>query len=55
VKPTYNVGYSLCTCKYVEERRKGVTHARMHSLASPRLTGHSVAWRDDGRGRTMCM
>jgi hypothetical protein len=39
------VGYSLCTCKYVEERRKRVTHAHTHSLASPRLTGRGVGRR----------
>jgi hypothetical protein len=34
--PTYKVGCSLCTCKCVEERRKGETHVHR---PSPHLTG----------------
>jgi hypothetical protein len=39
VKTTYKVGCSLCTCKCVEERRKGETRV-LARLASP-----GVAWR----------
>jgi hypothetical protein len=48
-KPTYKVGCSLCTCKCMEERRKGETHAR--SLASPHRAGprQGGAWRGEAR------
>jgi hypothetical protein len=42
------VGCSLCTCKGVEEMKKGETHV-LARLASP-----SGGWRGDGCGRMTC-
>jgi hypothetical protein len=41
------VGCSLCTCKCVEERRKGETHVRARSprLTGPGRAGWGGAWR----------
>jgi hypothetical protein len=44
--PTYKVSCSLCTCKCVEERRKGETHARARL---PRLASPGQAWRGEVR------
>jgi hypothetical protein len=40
-KPTYQVDYSLCTYKYVDDRRKGEIHARARL---PRLAGRGMEW-----------
>jgi hypothetical protein len=46
-KPTYKVGYSLCTCKCSEERRKGEIHVRARS---PHRAGCGMAWRGEAMG-----
>jgi hypothetical protein len=55
MKCTYKVDFSLCTCKCVEERRMGETHACTR-LASPGQVGWGVvrrgkamAWAHDVR------